>query len=132
MRGPDPIGADGRRARARRSVPAGAVCVACGENDPRVLQAHHVAGLENDRKLTVVLCLNHHHLNTLGQLDLGVERSRDRGRHEVERLVNLLRGHAGFFTEDARALTAAADGLETFVRMLDTHCPSWREMPVAD
>ena len=129
--GPDPIGADGRRARARRSVPAGAACVVCGEHDPRVLEAHHVAGKANDRKLTVVLCLNHLHLNTLGQLDLGVKRNRDTGRREVERLINLLRGHAGFFAEDARVLMAKADELETLVRMLDSHCPSWREMPVA-
>jgi hypothetical protein len=130
--GPDPIGADARRARAKRSVPAGAVCVLCGEDDPRVLQSHHLAGKDSDAKFTVVLCLNHHHLNTLGQLDLGVELERDRGRGSVERLINVLRGKAAFQVEEARAMLAWADELETLARQLDRQSPAWRNLPAEE
>ena len=88
-----------------------------------------MAAKANDPALTVVLCLNHHHLNTIGQLDLGVARNRDPQRTDLQRLVSALRGHAAFFVEDARAMMARADELDALVHRLDTHYPGWREMP---
>lgn len=34
-------------------------CAVCGENDPEVLEEHHVSGIANS-PVTVTLCLNHH------------------------------------------------------------------------
>jgi len=129
MEGPDPIGADGRRARSRRRVPAGAACAFCGEDDYRVLEVHHVEGKANGPGLTVVLCRNCHHLVTLGQFDLGVEFKVGRARHRLERLASGLRSRAAFQAEDERATMAHADELDALVRRLDRHFPGWREMP---
>jgi hypothetical protein len=131
MAGPDPIRADVRRARARRRTPPGSVCVYCGEQNPLLLQAHHVAGNANDKALTVVLCRNHHHLNTLGHLDLGVDLAPAEDALDVDLLIGVLRGLAVFFVLLAEVLVAWADRLDARVHSLDANCPTWRQVPPA-
>lgn len=129
MTDPDPIGADLRRARARRGLPADAACVVCGKRDHRVLQAHHVAGVANDPELVVVLCRNDHHLNTLGHLDLGVTLRQDPATPDAVLLIAVLRGLAAFFALLAEGLMAWADRQAAHVRSLDANCPAWRTTP---
>jgi hypothetical protein len=139
MADPSPIRGDARRARDRRRVPPDAACSFCGELNPAilregetgVLQNHHLGGRANDADLEVVLCLNHHHLNTLGQGSAGVELRRDPARSMPERLESVLRGLAVFFELLARQLMGWADGLGALVAALDGNCPAWRALPEA-
>lgn len=132
MKDPDPIGADKRRAWAARELPADAACVCCGETNKLVLERHHIAGASNDKVLTVVLCRTHHHLMTIGQLDLGVDLAwRKSGDTLLERLVAVLRGLAVFFESLAHALMAWADRLAALIAALDARCPGWRTIPQA-
>jgi hypothetical protein len=136
---PDPIGADVRRAKSKRAVGPEAACACCGERNPLalttvkagVLQRHHVAGRVNDPELEVVLCLNCHQLNTVAQMDFGVEFSRHARGAMPERLVSVLRGLAAFFDLLARRLVAWADGLAALTVALDGNFPEWRALPEA-
>jgi hypothetical protein len=115
MSGSDPIGADKRRARARRRIPPGVGCAVCGITDPRILHGDHTGAHAND-DVTVVLCLNHHHLDTLGQLALGVQFTADPARTDVQRLSSALRGQAAYYSQLAPALMEFADMLDAHVR----------------
>lgn len=139
MADPDPIGADVRRAKSKRALPQEAACAYCGERNPKaltkvkagVLQRHHVGGEANDPELEVVLCLNCHQLNTIAQMDFGVEFSRNNRDLMPERLVSMLRGLAAFFALLARRLVSWADGLAALIVALDGHFPAWRALPEA-
>ncbi|MBI4177124.1 MAG: hypothetical protein HY516_02050 [Candidatus Aenigmarchaeota archaeon] len=50
----------------REILDAGGACFICRENDPRVLQKHHVFG-RNNSKVTVCLCQNCHKIVTDNQ-----------------------------------------------------------------
>jgi len=124
MIGPDPIGRDLSRDRARRRLAAGAACVLCGELDPEVLaerpagsipasvlEVHHVAGQVNDPDLTVVLCLNCHRRMSARMPAYGIVLNRAQPGSTPERMVSLLRGLAVFCEQLAVSLTAWADEL---------------------
>src|SRR5205085_3674923 len=123
MTDPDPIGNDLRRERRRRGMPEGAACIVCGETDPvalrkarrSVLEVHHLGGEANDPDLTVVLCLNHHRIQTSDQPGAGVDLSRDPERTLPEKVISVLRGLALLFYALARSLTGLADKLAAFV-----------------
>src|SRR4051812_12587749 len=69
---PDPIAADRRRQRIRSKLPPGAACAECGLTEPdaliltptHLLEDHHVLGRLAAPDATVVLCRNHHALQT--------------------------------------------------------------------
>jgi hypothetical protein len=42
------------------------MCAYCGEDDPRVLEDHHIAGRANS-DVVITLCLNHHKILTAEQ-----------------------------------------------------------------
>lgn len=121
MSGPDPIGRDLSRTRARRRLKPGAACVLCGERDPEtlsersvdvsVLEVHHLAGHANDEAMTVVLCLNCHRRMSSRMASHGVDLAGDGDRSSIERLVSVLRGLAVFFEQLAHALMAWAHEL---------------------
>jgi hypothetical protein len=131
---PDPIGADLRHKRACQRVPAGSVCVICGRGEPAglreakrsLLEQHHLAGRENDGKLTVVLCLYCHRLQTVRQQTVGIALDPDADRTAVERVIALLRGLALFFQSLGLACVEWADRLAAHVARLDAHSPEWR------
>jgi hypothetical protein len=136
--GPDPIGADLRRARPARRIAAGSVCVTCGETDPvvlkdgrSVLEAHHIAGRANDPDTTADVCLNCHRKLTNAQRDAGVPLAADPDRSILERLVALFRGLAVFFQHLAKSLAEAAHQLERCIGGLDREHPGWRSLPEA-
>jgi hypothetical protein len=136
--GPDPIGADLRRARSARRIAAGSVCVTCGEADPvvlksgrSVLEAHHLAGRANDPGTTADVCLNCHRKLTNAQRDAGVPLAADPDRTVLERLVAWLRGLAVFCQHLAKNLIDAAHQLERFIGWLDRDHPGWRAVPEA-
>ncbi len=136
--GPDPIGADLRRARPARRLAADTVCVTCGEADPvvlkdgrSVLEAHHLAGRANDPDMTAAVCLNCHRKLTNAQKDVGVPLAADPERSILERLVAWLRGLAVFCQHLARNLTDAAHQLERCIGGLDRDHPEWRSLPEA-
>lgn len=139
MADPDPIRGDVQRSRGKRGLSPDAACTFCGESNPAVLrvvkagvlQRHHPGGRFNDPDLDVVLCLNHHHLNTLGQGSAGVELRRDPERSMPERLEAVLRGLAVYFELLARQLMDWADRLAAFVASLDGSYPGWRALPEA-
>ena len=114
----DPIGDDLRQVRRARRLGAGAVCVLCGvENpvEPRVerslLEAHHLGGVANDARLTVVVCRNcHARLTEAGRVD-GVELDHDDDRPLLERLEAVLRGQAAFDELRAQRARVWADEL---------------------
>lgn len=55
-----------REARRRRRLPPNSVCATCGEDDPTVLELHHVMGRAHS-KLEIVQCKNCHAKATEGQ-----------------------------------------------------------------
>jgi ribosomal protein L34E len=134
MSGPDPIGADLTRVRARRRLPPGAVCACCGERDAEVLRAresvlerHHIAGRVNEPDLTVVLCLNCHRRASTLVPNLGVDLQREQLPPSPERLVAMLRGSAAFLIQLAGALQARAKWLERVIAELDQNDSRWRD-----
>lgn len=136
----DPMGNDLRRERRARVLPRDAACVMCGETNPEilmqaeapsVLELHHLAGKANDPDLLVVLCLNHHRVQTARQPGYGVELSRDPQRTSIEKLVSMLRSLGLFLVELGKAMVAKADDLAAHVAGLDAHYPAWRAMPSA-
>src|SRR3954454_18504341 len=124
---PDPIGADRRRERSRRELPAAAACPVCGERDPRRLELHEPGGRANDPDTRVVLCQLCHRVQTARQPELGVERSADPLRSLLERLVSVLRGLAAMFDELAHSCKWWSDRLAALVAALDARFPGWRE-----
>lgn len=133
---PDPIRNDLRYARRARRQRRDAACVLCGRDDPEVLrrvqrstlELHHLGGAENDGKLTVLLCLNCHRLQSARQPGTGVELQSDPKRTTLERVVYVLRGLALFFDELARALASWADKLANLTAALDAEFPGWRNL----
>ena len=90
------------------------------------MERDHPGGRDNDAKLTVVLCLNHHRLSTNGQLAVGVELGENPARSMPERLESVLRGLAAFFAMLGESLMDWAGRLGAFVAALDANCPAWR------
>src|SRR4051812_8907301 len=100
MSRPDPIGADRRAAEAARRLPADAACALCGERNPEVLtrvgrsllEQHEPGGRSNHREPRVVLCLNHHRIETTRQLAAGVSLESDEQRSRLEKMVSIVLG----------------------------------------
>lgn len=132
---PDPIGADLRRARRTRKLPAGAACALCGETNPIVLdqgkrpksllEVHHVAGWTNDPDLVVVLCLNCHMKATFEQLDVGIFAAGELSS-QLELIPLMLRSIASFFELLVETFYRSADVIEAAIKVFDQHVPEWR------
>ena len=129
---PDPMDALIRRERAVRKLPPGAACAECGETDPVLLEVHHFAGVANDADATVVLCLNHHRLQTVDQRAAGVDLDSRRDRALLERIVSWLRGLELSLAALAQACRRMADRLDALGVALDANFPAWRTLPEAN
>lgn len=120
----DPLGKALRKGRRQRRLGENPACVFCGETSPealrrvkrKILERHHVAGIANDPQLTVVLCRNCHAKLTEGQLDHGLALDHDQDRGTLERLEQVLRGLALFFSELSIRLVGWADELARQLR----------------
>jgi hypothetical protein len=136
MTGPDPIGRDVRRERARRRLPPDAACLMCGQTDPEVLrrarrsllERHHIAGAVNDPDLTATLCLNCHRRMSARLPSAGVTLDRSARLTRIERAVGRVHGLAVFLEQLARSLRAWALDLEETVVDLDREHPGWRSI----
>ena len=104
-----------RQERAARRLPPGAACAQCGETDPVLLELHHVAGRANDQDLVVVLCLNHHRLQTVSQTAAGIDLDSRHERSAPERVVAWLRGMKLMFMSLAHGCEEMADRLAAFI-----------------
>jgi hypothetical protein len=111
----DPLNAIVRRSRAARRLPPDAACAQCGETNPVLLEVHHIAGVANDEQAVVVLCLNHHRLQTVDQRAAGVDLEWDPARREPEQVISWLRGLALFFSSLAQTCRQMADRLAAFL-----------------
>jgi hypothetical protein len=125
---PDPLDALLRRERKARRLPPDAACVICGESNPLLLEVHHVAGFANDPEMVVVLCLNHHRLQSADQRGAGIDLNVRHERSLPERVVAWLRGVALFLAALAVACREMADRLAAFSERLDANYPGWREL----
>jgi hypothetical protein len=127
----DPMDALIRRERATRKLPEGAACLRCGETNPILLEVHHYAGNANDQQATVVLCLNHHRLQSVDQRAAGVELDSRKDRSLVDRIVSWLRGLGLLFAALAHACREMSDRLAALGEGLDAQLPAWRTLPEA-
>ena len=133
---PDPVASASRDARRKRRLPPDAACAICGETNPgllRVSRGHlleedHVAGRDNDAQLVVVLCLNHHAVHSIDQLDAGVLTAEPMPT-AIERIVLALQSVGLFFEEMAKACYRWAASLSQMVLVLDENVPGWRLLP---
>lgn len=128
----DPMNALIRRERAIRRLPSGAACVQCGETNPLLLEVHHVAGIANAPDESVVLCLNHHRLQSADQRAVGVDLDSRHDRTLLDRAVAWLRGLALLFSDLSSSCREMADRLAMFARALDANFKAWRTMPEAN
>jgi hypothetical protein len=137
MSRPDPIGADRRARQVARRLPADAACAVCGERNPQVLtgvgrsilERHEPGGRKNHLEPRVVLCLNHHRIETMRQLAAGVDLEGDPERVWLEKLGPILLGIGLFLKTAGETLIEHARRLETFLELLDRHFPAWRTLP---
>ena len=129
----DPIRTDTRRARRQRRFPIDAACVLCLEQTPEALwlggstliEAHHVAGRQNDAKLIAPLCLNCHRKATEGQRVAGVDLARNPHRNEIRTLASWLAAIGDFFALLAASAHRLAEVVRRLVGYLDEQHPDW-------
>jgi hypothetical protein len=137
---PDPIGADRRARHAARRFPADAACAVCGVRDPQILKSvggsileqHEPGGRKNHVEPRVVLCRNHHHIETMRQLAVGVDLAGDPDGTWLEKFVSVLLGIGAFLKSSGEALIDGARRLQTFLELLDRHFPAWRTLPAME
>jgi hypothetical protein len=137
MAGPDPIGADRRARQSTRRLPDDAACAICGERNPAILklveasilERHEPGGRNNGREPSVVLCRNHHGIETMRQLAVGVDLADGFERSWLEKFVSVLLGIGAFLKSAGDALIDGARRLQTFLELLDAHFPAWRTLP---
>ena len=128
---PDPLDALIRRERKVRRLPPGASCAECGEMNPLLLEVHHIAGFANDPDKVVVLCLNHHRLQSANQRGAGIDLDARHQRSVLDRVVAWLRGLGLFFAALDVACREMADRLSALAGGLDANYPASRELPEA-
>lgn len=132
----DPIGNDARERRKSALLGREPACLVCGESDRdklipvgrSIIEQHHVAGIANDRRLTVPLCRNHHAELTAGQVRAGMELEHEPARTMPERLVQVLHGLALLFETVGSSLEGWAEGLAALTAALDARYPEWRQL----
>jgi hypothetical protein len=94
-----------------------------------MLERHEPGGRANGLEPSVVLCLNHHRIETMRQLAVGVDLRGDADRSWLEKFVSVLLGIGTFLKSAGEALIDGARRLETFLELLDRHFPAWRTLP---
>jgi len=113
-----------REAKQRRRVPPGDVCVFCGEDDPRVLQEHHVMGRAHEPDLTVTSCLNDHAKATDGQFQ--EEAPLSATGNILDRVAAIFDVLAAFFRFLADSFNRLAGQVRNSIGKLDAEHPEWR------
>lgn len=101
-------------------------CLLCGEDDPRVLERHHLAGRTYGME-TVIMCANDHRKLSDDQKDhpdaLAAELS------PIEKAARFLLGLADFFCDLAETLREYANGL----LLAAMNCPApWGSGPTLE
>lgn len=126
-----------RNSRRQRQFD-GQCCVLCEESDPcvlimmsrtkleRLLEQHHVIGRINSTAATVPLCRNHHAKLTRDYMAAGA--SMFAQPTLLHRILMVLRSLAVFFPHLGIAVERLGEELETFIHLLDEHCPGWRSL----
>jgi hypothetical protein len=100
------------------------VCCICGEDDPRTLERHHVAGRVND-DLTVIICGNCHEKQPSSQSNA----KNPVDPPIMERVGHLLIGLADFLVGLIEALRRFGESLINGA----AHCPSpWGWLPAVE
>src|SRR5947209_8413847 len=99
-----------REARRAQRLGPDPACRICGTTDPRILEAHHIAGRRN-APLTDILCRNHHTAITDDLRVMGVPMS-DPSQSSVPELTRL---------------AALLGGLAAFLRMVADSLAGWAE-----
>ena len=113
-----------RGEKQRRRVPPGDVCCFCGEDDPRVLQQHHVMGRAHEPDVTVTSCLNDHAKATDGKLREEVPLSAT--DNVFDRVAAIFDALAAFFRFLAESLNRLAVQMRSSIGKLDAQHPEWR------
>ena len=131
MTGPDPAANDRRQTTRRKRLGRDAACVLCGARHPDVLilERHHIALVENEPAVDVVLCKNCHAVVQESLRSAGVVEWGPVADNFVERQVSMLRGEADFLDHLAESRRTVADRVKALVLRLDKELPAWREWP---
>jgi hypothetical protein len=127
----DPIGDAARAARRRHRVPEGSACVYCGEQDPALLEKHHIAGVGNLPDLTVWHCKNCHAKQHVDLADAGVDLAHPPRRFVLEVVAVVLVACAVLFRGLADTFVWLAHLLRECIASLDREAPNWRAIPEA-
>ena len=133
MTGPDPAANDRRQATRRRRLGRDAACILCGARhlDVLIQERQHIALVENEPAVDVVLCKNCHAVVQESLRRAGVVEWEPVADTFVERQVSMLRGEADFLQLLAESRRTAADRVEALVLRLDKELSAWREWPEA-
>jgi transcription elongation factor Elf1 len=129
----NPAAADRRQHKRQRKLGPNAACVLCGERHPDalILERHHIALVENEPNVAVVLCKNCHAVVQESLRRTGVVEWEPVADTFVERQVAMLRGEADFLDQLAKSRRVVAHRLEALTSHLDKDCPGWRKWPEA-
>jgi hypothetical protein len=124
----NPAANDRRRDTRKRKLGPDAACVLCGERRPDalILERHHVALVENEPNVAVVLCKNCHAVAQESLRCAGVVEWAPVADTWIERELAILRGEADFLQLLAESRLRAADQLEKFFVRLEAECADWR------
>lgn len=133
MAAPNPAANDRRQTTRRNRLGRDAACVLCGARHPDVLilERHHIALVENEPAVDVVLCKNCHAVVQESLRRAGVVEWELVADTFVERQVAMLNGEADFLGLLAESRRTVADRVDALVLRLDKELPAWREWPEA-
>jgi hypothetical protein len=98
--------------------------VICGEDDPALLDSHHIAGWRNDGGAEGPLCFNCHRKVTERLRRAGVTMTEPNS--PLDRLVAILGGVAELLFLIAGRFKGWAIWLSSLMTALDVECPTWR------
>ena len=115
-----------RERQTRRTLGPDAACVVCGEDDPSLLESHHVAGWRNDGGLEGPLCFNDHRRVTEMLRAGGVSMAHPKS--PLDRLAALLGGLAELLLLVAGRLKGWSEWLHRLMAALDEAFPEWRAL----
>lgn len=133
----DPLQTEVRQQRRLERLGDNPRCLICGFGQAEalkeakgkvrqhVLEEHHVVGRKNDPDLTVILCLNHHRVETEKCRRAGV--TLDAPPTDLHRTLAQLRALSAFHASLGESCRTSAITIENHIDRLDQEYPAWRE-----